>query len=230
MALDEQRGVPGKYLEDAIALAIIDVHYHKAPDAARREVEEALRRHPLASMPAEDRPYLGLAFLYADAGRPDRARQLLADYEAAVPEGARRGQPFRNGVAAHIAFAEGRIQDAIRDYRRWYDEDGCAVCGLFLLGRAYERAGQPDSALAVYERAVTTPGYLRAFEEQATLGPTYRRLGELYEERGDTARARDYYGRFVELWKDADAELQPSVREVRQKLEHAKARRTDAQR
>src|SRR3989441_511705 len=172
----------------------------------------------------------GLAFLYAAAGRPDRARQLLADYEAAVPEGARRGQPFRNGVAAHIAFAEGRIQDAIRDYRRWYDEDGCAVCGLFLLGRAYERAGQPDSALAVYERAVTTPGYLRAFEEQATLGPTYRRLGELYDERGDTARARDYYGRFVELWKDADAELQPSVREVRQKLEHAKARRTDAQR
>ena len=202
----------------AIALAIIAVHYHKAPDAARREVEEALRRHPLASIPAEDRPYLSLAFLYADAGRPDRARQLLAEYEAAVPEGARRGQPFRHGVAAHIAFAEGRIQDAIRDYRRWYDEDGCAVCGLFLLGRAYEKAGERDSALAVYERAANTPGYFRAFEEQATLGPTYRRLGELYEERGDTTRARQYYNRFVELWKDADAELQPAVREVRQKL------------
>src|SRR2546430_2349906 len=52
MALDEQRGVPGKYLEDAIGLAIIDVHYHKAPDAARREGEEALRHHPLASIPA----------------------------------------------------------------------------------------------------------------------------------------------------------------------------------
>src|SRR5438046_10163797 len=38
------------------------------------------------------------------------------------------------------------------------------------------------------ERAVTTPGYFRAFEEEATLGPTYRRLGELYEQRGDTAR------------------------------------------
>ena len=97
-----------------------------------------------------------------------------------------------------------------------------------MLARAYERAGQRDSAVAVYERAVTTPGYFRAFEESATLGPTYRRLGELYEERGDTARARDYYGRFVDLWKDADAELQPRVREVRQKLEHAKTRRTDA--
>jgi tetratricopeptide (TPR) repeat protein len=218
MTVDEQRGVPGRYIEDAIGIAIMNVHYRNAPDAARREVEEALRRHPFASIPAEDRPYLALAFLYADAGQPDRARQVLAEYETAVPEGARRGQPFRHGAAAQIAFAESRIEDAIRDYRRWYDEDGCAVCGLFLLGRAYERAGQRDSAVAVYERAVTTPGYFRAFEEEATLGPTYRRLGELYEERGDTARAREYYGRFVELWKDADAELQPSVRDVRQRL------------
>jgi len=191
-------------------------------------VEAALRRHPLASIPAADRPYVGLAWLYAHLGRPDRARQLLSEYEAALPEAVRRSQPFRHGAVAEIAFAEGRVQDAIKWYRAWYDEDSCAVCGLYLLARAYERAGERDSALAVYERAVTTPGYTRALEESATLGPTYRRLGELYQERGDTTRARDYYTRFVELWKDADAELQPSVREVRQKLEHAKARRTDA--
>jgi len=218
MTFDEQRGVPGKYVEDAIGLAVMDVHYRNAPDAARREVEEALRRHPLAAIPAEDRPYLGLAWLYADAGQPDRARQLLAEYEAAVPEGVRRGQPFRHGAAAQIAFAEGRIQDAIRGYRTWYDEDGCSVCGLFLLGRAYERAGERDSALAVYERAVTTPGYTRAFEEELTLGPTYRRLGEMYEERGQLDKAREYYGRFVDLWKNADSELQPIVREIRGRL------------
>src|SRR5256885_14058839 len=102
MGLGEQRGVPGKSLDDAIGLASIDVHYHKTPDAARREVEEALRRHPLASIPAEDRPYLVLAFLYADAGQPDRARQILGEFETAVPEGARRGQPFRYGAAAQI--------------------------------------------------------------------------------------------------------------------------------
>src|SRR5438094_864646 len=218
IVFDEQRGVPGRSIDDAIMIAVMDVHYRNSPDAARREVEEALRRHPLATIPAEDRSYLGLAWLYADAGHPDRARQLLAEYEAAVPEGVRRGQPFRYGAAAQIAFAEGRIQDAIRDYRRWYDEDGCSVCGLFLLGRAYERAGERDSALAVYERAVTTPGYLRAFEEDATLGPTYRRLGELYEERGQLDKARDYYGRFLDLWKDADPELQPLVRDVKQRL------------
>jgi len=218
MLFDEQRGVPGRSIDDAIMIAVMDVHYRNSPDAARREVEEALRRHPLATIPAEDRSYLGLAWLYADAGHPDRARQLLAEYEATVPEGVRRGQPFRYGAAAQIAFAEGRIQDAIRGYRKWYDEDACSVCGLFPLGRAYERAGERDSALAVYERAVTTPGYLRAFEEDATLGPTYRRLGELYEERGQLDKARDYYGRFLDLWKDADPELQPLVRDVRQRL------------
>src|SRR2546421_9017271 len=218
IVFDEQRGGPGRSIDDAIMIGVMDVHYRNAPDAARREVEEALRRHPLATIPAEDRSYLGLAWLYADAGHPDRARQLLAEYEATVPEGVRRGQPFRYGAAAHIAFAEGRIQDAIRGYRKWYDEDGCSVCGLFPLGRAYERAGERDSALAVYERAVTTPGYLRAFEEDATLGPTYRRLGELYEERGQLDKARDYYGRFLDLWKDADPELQPLVRDVKQRL------------
>src|SRR5881296_1773273 len=218
MAANEQRGVPGKYLEDAIALAVMDAHYRNAPEAGRREVEAALRRHPLATIPAADRPYLGLAWLYAHLGRPDSARHFLAEYEAAVPEAVRRSEPFRHGAAAEIAFAEGRVQDAIKGYRAWYDEDSCAVCGLYLLARAYERAGEPDSALAVYERAVTTPGYARAFEESATLGPTYRRLGELYEERGQLDKARDYYGRFIDLWKNADSELQPMVREVRVRL------------
>src|SRR5439155_7859498 len=121
MTFDEQRGVPGKYLDDAIGIAVMNVHYRNAPDAAQREVEAALRRHPLASIPAQDRPYLGLAWLYARMGRPDRARQLIAEYEAAIPEAVRRGQPFRHGAAAEIAFAEGRVQDAIKGYRAWYD-------------------------------------------------------------------------------------------------------------
>ena len=218
MALNEQRGVPGNYFENAFSLAVIDVFFRNAPEAARREVEAALRRYPFATMPAADRPYSGLAWLYGHMGQPDRAKQVMAEYEAAVPEAIRRRQPFRHGAAAAIALAEGRVQDGIKGYRAWYDEDNCSVCGLYLVARAYERAGERDSALAVYERAVTTPGYSRSFEEAATLGPTYKRLGELYEERGDTAKARDYYGRFVDLWKNADAELQPQVREVRQRL------------
>src|SRR5881396_1136003 len=216
--LSEQRGLPGSSVGYAVMLSMIELHYRNAPDAARRLVEEALRRHPLASIPAADRPYLLLAWFYAEAGPPERARQLLAEYDATVPDAFRRRQPFRHAAAAAVALAEGRVQDAISGYRAWYADDNCAVCGLFELGRAYERAGERDSALAVYERAVTTPGLVRLFEEPATLGPTYKRLGELYEERGQLDKARDYYGRFVDLWKNADPELQPMVRDVKRRL------------
>jgi len=51
-----------------------------------------------------------------------------------------------------------------------------------------------------------------------TLASTYRRLGELYEERGEKDKATDYYGRFINLWKNADPELQPQVKEIKDRL------------
>jgi eukaryotic-like serine/threonine-protein kinase len=124
-----------------------------------------------------------------------------------------------------VAVAEGRVRDGINGYRAWYEEGDCSACALYDLARAYERAGERDSALAVYERAVTTPGFTLLFDEVLTLGPTYKRLGELYEERGDVVKALDYYGRLVDLWKNADPELQPAVRDVRQRLARLTAER-----
>jgi hypothetical protein len=46
----------------------------------------------------------------------------------------------------------------------------------------------------------------------------YLRLGELAELRGDRTAAAEFYGRFVELWREADAPLQPQVTEVRRRL------------
>src|SRR5439155_1090045 len=48
--LSEQRGLPGSSVGYAVMLSMIELHYRNAPDAARRLVEEALRRHPLASI------------------------------------------------------------------------------------------------------------------------------------------------------------------------------------
>src|SRR5207247_9085063 len=217
--LSEQRGLPGSSVGYAVMLAMIELHYRNAPDAARRGVEEALRRHPLASIPAADRPYPLLAWFYAEAGQPERAREVLAEYDASVPDAFRRRQPLRTAAAAAGGLAEGQVQDAISAYRTWYAEDNCAVCGLFELGRAYERAGEGDSAIAVYERAVATPGLVRLFEEAPTLAATYRNLGELYEERGDRDKARDYYGRVLSPRKNADGEPQRRARAVARRRE-----------
>ena len=47
----------------------------------------------------------------------------------------------------------------------------------------------------------------------------YERLGELYEQRGSAERAIYYYGRFVELWQDADPDLQPRVEAARRAID-----------
>ncbi len=86
------------------------------------------------------------------------------------------------------------------------------------LVRAYEMAGEPDSAITFYERSMTTPHYNRSRLNARHLAYIYERLGDLYEQRGDTAKAIYYYGKLVELWKDADPELQPRVEAARRAI------------
>jgi hypothetical protein len=52
-----------------------------------------------------------------------------------------------------------------------------------------------------------------------------QRLGEMYEAKGAVDEALTHYGAFVELWKNADAELQPRVRDVRGRIERLQRRR-----
>ncbi len=44
------------------------------------------------------------------------------------------------------------------------------------------------------------------------------RLGEIAQQKGDRRTAASYYTRFLDLWKNADPDMQPKVREVRQHL------------
>ncbi len=204
-------------LSYALGPASDDALFRAAPDAAVRRADEALARYPLEQMDPVDRPYRAIARVYALAGRVDRVQQLHAEWEHALDESQRPARDrFRwEGV---IAMAEGRYRDAIGAYRAYYGEGGCSVCGLHQLGRAYDSAGEADSALAVYERAVTLSDPQSLRYEAWSLGSTYKRLGELYEARGDREKSLEYYAKFVELWNDADPELQPLVEDVRGRI------------
>ena len=57
------------------------------------------------------------------------------------------------------------------------------------------------------------------FFDRHLLGPSLERLAELYDERGNLDDAALYYARFVELWAEADEELQPRVRAAQVRLE-----------
>ena len=55
--------------------------------------------------------------------------------------------------------------------------------------------------------------------------PAARRLGELYEAKGDRPKALQYYEHFVDLWKTADPELQPQVADVKRRIARLRASR-----
>ena len=70
----------------------------------------------------------------------------------------------------------------------------------------------------MHERFVTDKTFYRLDLDAEYLAGTYKRLGELYEAKGDKAKAIAYYQKFVDLWKNADPELQPQVAEARRRL------------
>ncbi len=160
---------------------------------------------------------------FARAGRPAAASELLAEYRGALGEQERADLLTRSSLLRYegqVALADGRPQDAAGLFRQSCDlvRGMVALCDANPeLGEAYERAGNADSALAVYERFVALEAN-RASAGRATHTPVHRRLGQLYEERGDREKAVEHYARFVELWKDADPELQPLVEDVRRRI------------
>ncbi len=65
------------------------------------------------------------------------------------------------------------------------------------------RAGRDAEAAKLLERLQSA--YERLFALEAWARSFYL-LGQIYERRGDTARARDQFARFVDLWRDGDLE------------------------
>ncbi|MBI4521933.1 MAG: tetratricopeptide repeat protein [Gemmatimonadetes bacterium] len=218
MAAQEERGQVASYIEGAVTRGRWDIVVRGDAQRAFRGLEAALTRHPLGTVAPLDRPYAGLVNVLALGGRLDRAQAHLAEWEASLSADLRPGAEWQLGWArGALALGRSRPADAIPELRRAADGP-CSLCGTSELARAYDLAGQPDSAIAVYERYVDGRELYRTGPDAAWLAISYERLGDLYEGRADTTKAADYYRRFVDLWHDADPELQPRVEEVRRRL------------
>jgi eukaryotic-like serine/threonine-protein kinase len=202
-----------------IGRAFIDALLSGDVPAAEARIERMLQRHPLEDVPASERPYASLVSFFATIGRPDRARAYYDEhYATSEPDARRRMASDLQFWRASIAFAEGRAGDAISGLRAVLDDSPCPVCALPLLGRAYEQAAQPDSAIAVYTRYVETPWLARIGNDSMELARILVALGALHEDRGDRVQAARYYAAFVDLWRDAEAPLQPRVQEAQRAL------------
>jgi eukaryotic-like serine/threonine-protein kinase len=206
-------------------LSLISYFLGDHPDRAA-EIEALWHRgrQVMAEWPPHQRP--GFTYLLAYAGQLEAAREDLEERRASLPASPGSWGPLwpRAVLAfqeAVITTAEGPPQEAVRILREACDPVRLqyAICGaLPWLAEAYDQAGVADSAIAVYERYLALEAEDMGSFDPWFYTPVHRRLAELYDARGDRARAAEYYARFVELWRDADPELQPQVQSARERL------------
>ncbi len=221
MISDEARGLPRSYLIDATRLARMKLFAKDDAPAALANLDLALSLHPLDGLDPLDRPYLDLAEVFASAGRIEEARALVASFETDVAAEIRSAEQrvALDRVRGAIALGSGDAAAAI-EATRTADRGACFICALPQLARAYERAGQRDSAIAVYARYVDTPYTFRARDSDGWhLGPVHERLAALYEVEGQTTKAVEHLTRLVRLWADADESLQARVEAARNRAQ-----------
>ncbi len=214
---------PIAHWQDMIQYAWIELDLRGEPQRALALLDQAEAAVPLQSLAPLDRPYAALAELYARSGEVSSAKQMMSALEAAVDPELRRTDGHNMGRAeGEIAFAEGRYGDAVDAFHR-ADFGFCTVCALPGLGAAYSAIGQTDSAVVILARYIETPYSDRyasyAYPRGPALGPILERLAQLHDERAEYDEAAKYYAMFVELWAEADEELQPRVRAAQARLE-----------
>lgn len=220
--------VAGARRARGVATADVDAALHRASfhalvvgdrPRARRILDSAAVERTAAALDPLDRPHAAAAIAYALAGDATAAGHHLAGVERQILEPDLQNAYLLRVARANVALAERRWDDAAREARLAH-VGRCTWCGQLPLAMAYDSAGARDSAIAALEQMRVGSPMRRqpgAFGEVAA-GPVLRRLGELYEAAGDTARAIDRYERFVRLWRRADPALQPQVTDVRLRI------------
>ena len=177
---------------------------------------------------------LRMAWAWADAGRLDFAKSLLAEWEEAISvhDIPRRRMPREWWVArSAIALAEGRAADAaaiaeeaVREPVGWPFD--CMFCPDIVLARALDELGRHERAVEHYRTAAEAQ-YLMGVDRQmdvALLVPARERLAELYEAAGKEDEAAEQYRAIIHQWSGADELLQPRVAAAREGLERLAGR------
>ncbi|MFC1639444.1 protein kinase [Gemmatimonadota bacterium] len=205
-------------MHEAYELARLNAICRDSTGRAIRLLDTAVESH-MDSIPEDQRDQIlrDVATWYAELGQDSTAAAYLTKYQSEFPEEVRmlmRGPSTR--VAAWVDLAEGDYEEAIVAFR--YLSTWESQASSYAMGLSFDRMGSLDSALVYYDRAIAERTIHRLENEWDRLPFVYRRLGELYEQRGETETAVHWYNEFVELWKDADPELLPQVEDVRGRI------------
>lgn len=223
-------GTDAALLAHQVAPVLATLQMELLGDTARgvAYLDNMLRRYPLEGLDPVSRQYANLAAGYAGLGEDERAEALLAERVRTLPpELLQRDTVSSLFIKALVAMSRGQTSEALRLVRMSDAQSGYCKewCSASLIARIHDRAGNADSTLVALERYLRIIGARRADPDTYDLAWALKRSGELYETRGDIAPAITRYRELVQLWENADAELQPLVRELRERIARLEARR-----
>ena len=163
--------------------------------------------------------------MLSPAGRIARARCLAQFAQIKDTALLRSQQPYVHAALGEIALTEKRYSDAIREFQRAdtamdghpVNEDPLTL--HFNLGRAYDLAEQTGFG---HRRARDISAHSRSTAVSTTTGSVLpaRTSGwvSCTTLKGDREKAISHLSKFVELWKNADPELQPTVADAKRRL------------
>jgi tetratricopeptide (TPR) repeat protein len=220
LALETARGRTADYYRAAGFLGEVRALASGDPSAGRAFLDSAIRSGPFASAVPAERLYPELAFRYARLGDVARARSLLSEEASALDSAEMRSSRGVRAVAlGEIALAEGKPTEAITRFREGMAIDAtCFPCYAATFARAFDAAGNADSATAWGERYLSSTSSRRIISDWRELPPLLVMMGDLSAETGDRAKAAEYYQKYIDLRREADPSLQPQVAEVKKKL------------
>jgi len=144
------------------------------------------------------------------AARAARSLQHTHDSTAAAALARTLGHSLRArlNVAGHrTAAALAELEGA--EWERSARLSVAEASARYLRAELLRALGRTDEAIGWYRSIAERASY-----ELVYLAPAELRLARIYDRRGDGVAARMHYGRFVELWRNADPELQPAVEEA----------------
>jgi eukaryotic-like serine/threonine-protein kinase len=193
-------------------------------EALRRwKPDGAAERHDHTAAHAGLHPYLRLhrlGLLETRIGDTTLAllRARVLDDAGDSTTSGRYAHTLAQSIRAHVAAAGKRDGDALKQIESAGWEAAASVFASEAYDRYFraellERLGREDEALGWYGSIAERAAY-----ELVYLAPAQLRQAEIYARRGQKDPAARHYRRFIELWGEADPELQPLVKEAREKL------------
>ncbi|MEO7996583.1 MAG: protein kinase [Gemmatimonadaceae bacterium] len=163
--------------------------------------------------------------ILAEVGKIREARQLYEEWRTRAGTNAPSFRGDSSYAVGAIAAAEGQWEKAANAFLDWNRAPFVSSAhfynqGLAEAATALQRLNKSDSARVLLERALQSPSLALGWVYELTwYSQALQKLGDIYAERGDRAKAAEYYEKYVALMKDAEAPVTTQVAQVRKKLE-----------